>query len=49
MKPRKSSVEIKGIVKKYLGQGLKQVEIATLLNMSRQRVHYWIRLIRGEE
>ncbi len=49
MQKRKSSIEIKGIIKKYLGQGLKQVEIATLLGISKQKLHYWIRIIRGED
>lgn len=49
MKPRKSSIEIKGIIKKYLVQGLRQCEIAKLLGMTRQRIHYWIHIIRKEE
>jgi len=49
MKPRKSSIETKGIIRKYLFQGLKQIEIAKLLSMSRQRIYYWIQKIRKED
>ena len=45
---KKSKIEIKGAVKKYMGQGLTQIEMAKLLGMSRQAIHYWVSLIRGE-
>jgi predicted transcriptional regulator len=48
MKKDKSKLELKGLVKKYLSLGLSQVEIAELLNMTRQAVHYWVRMIRRE-
>lgn len=48
-KVKKSRVELKGLVKRYVCQGLTQVEIAKLLGMSRQAVHYWVELLRKEE
>jgi transposase-like protein len=49
MKPRKSSLEVKGQIKRYISQGLRQPEIAKLLGMSRQRLFYWIKRMREEE
>ena len=49
MQTRKSSVEIKGQIKKYLFQGLTQSQIARVMNMSRQRIYFWIQRIRDDE
>ena len=49
MKKKISKIELKGLVKKYLSLGLSQVEIAELLDMSRQAVHYWVKEIRSGE
>jgi len=49
MSTRKSSLEIKGSVKKYLSKGLRQSEIAKLLGLSRQNINYWVQMIRKEE
>lgn len=44
-----STLEICGLIKKYLGQGLSQAEIAKLLGISRQRVNYWVVNIRNKD
>jgi len=49
MSTRKSSLETRGSVKKYLAQGLTGSEIARLLGSTRQRINYWIQIIREEE
>jgi predicted transcriptional regulator len=46
MKKKISKLELMGLVKKYLSLGLKQVEIAELLDMSRPALHYWVKKIR---
>ena len=45
---QKSKLELRGQVKKYLSVGLTGQEIARLLGMSKQAVHYWIKEIRRE-
>jgi len=45
---QKSKLELRGQVKKYLSVGLTGQEIARLLGMSKQAVHYWIKVIRQE-
>jgi len=49
MRPRKSSIEIKGEITKYLLQGLTQTQIGKIMNMSKQAINYWMQLIRKEE
>jgi len=49
MRQRKSSIEIMGMVKRYLSQGLTQPQIAKLMDMSRQRLFHWVKKIREEE
>ena len=49
MKREKAPLEIKGIIKKYMAQGLKPAEIGRVIFMSRQKVNYWIQIIRKEE
>lgn len=49
MGTKKSSIETRGIVKKYLEKGLGQSEIARLLGVSRQAVNYWVQIIRQQE
>jgi len=48
MNHKKSKLELRGTIKKYLSVGLNNIEIARLLGMSKQAVHYWIKEIRRE-
>jgi hypothetical protein len=49
MKTKKSSIEIRGLIKRYLSQGLKPIEISRVMDMSRQAINYWVREIRNEK
>ena len=49
MKSKTSPTELKGIIKRYILQGINQTDIAKIMGMSKQRIHYWIKVIREEE
>jgi len=46
MDDKKRFNELYRLVRKYYVQGLGQTEIGKILGISRQRVHYWISVIR---